>query len=153
MPCTGTCGGGGQPALSCEHCFNFRVFSLLFASAVGGRGFDFCVFVVGWRRVLFGVCDLPPLYLYPPSHSPSTTDPGPGPLPPGPMPQPQSPGPMDPWTRAPSSQCHGPLSPYPSSSESCPRHHRCTPGQPRGRTRGSPAGIGTRTEGPASLQG
>ena len=46
--------GGGQlqPVLSCKQCFNFRFLPFLFAFAVGGLGFEFCVFVAGWRHAL-----------------------------------------------------------------------------------------------------
>ena len=45
--------GGGQLVLSFEQCFNlFCSFSLLFAFVVGGLGFEFCVFVAGWRHAL-----------------------------------------------------------------------------------------------------
>ena len=32
----------------------FEVFAFSFCIAVGGLGFEFCVFVIGWRRV-FGM--------------------------------------------------------------------------------------------------
>ena len=39
--------------LSFEQCFIlFCSFPLLFASVVGGLGFEFCVFVAGWRHAL-----------------------------------------------------------------------------------------------------
>ena len=41
--------GGGQPVLSLEQCFMCS-FPLLFAFVVGGLGFEFCVFVAGWRH-------------------------------------------------------------------------------------------------------
>ena len=42
--------GGGQPVLSCEQCFIlFQVFPFLLAF-VGGLGFEFYVFVAGWRH-------------------------------------------------------------------------------------------------------
>ena len=45
--------GGGQPVLSFEQCFIFFCsFPLLFAFVVGGLGFEFCVFVAGWRHAL-----------------------------------------------------------------------------------------------------
>ena len=45
--------GGGQPVLSFDQCFIlFSSFPLLFAFDVGGLGFEFCVFVAGWRHVL-----------------------------------------------------------------------------------------------------
>ena len=45
--------GGGQPVLSFEQCFIlFSSFPLLFAFVVGGLGFEFCVFVAGWRNAL-----------------------------------------------------------------------------------------------------
>ena len=45
--------GGGQPVLSFEQCFIlFCSFPLLFAFVVGGLGFEFCVFVAGWRHAL-----------------------------------------------------------------------------------------------------
>ena len=45
--------GGGQPVLSFEQCFIlFCSFLLLFAFVVGGLGFEFCVFVAGWRHAL-----------------------------------------------------------------------------------------------------
>ena len=45
--------GGGQPVLSFEQCFIlFYSFPLLFAFVVGGHGFEFCVFVAGWRHAL-----------------------------------------------------------------------------------------------------
>ena len=43
--------GGGQPVLTFEQCFVYFV-SLLFAFVVGGLGFEFCVFVAGWRHAL-----------------------------------------------------------------------------------------------------
>ena len=47
--------GGGQPVLSCEQCF-VSVFCL-FACAVGGLGFECCMFaLVG--AILFGVSSL-----------------------------------------------------------------------------------------------
>ena len=40
--------GGGQPVLSFEQCFIlFCSFPLIFAFVVGGRGFEFCVFIIG----------------------------------------------------------------------------------------------------------
>ena len=46
------CGGGGQP-VELEHCFIiFLIFNFLFAFVVGGLGFEFCVFVAGWRHAL-----------------------------------------------------------------------------------------------------
>ena len=46
--------GGGQPVLSFEQCFIlFCSFPLLFAFVVGGLGFEFCVFVAGWRHALW----------------------------------------------------------------------------------------------------
>ena len=43
--------GGGQPVLSFEQCLIiFCSFPLLFAFVVGGLGFEFCVFVAGWRH-------------------------------------------------------------------------------------------------------
>ena len=51
-----TCGrveGGGQPVLSFEQCFIvFSSFPLPLAFVVGGLGFEFCVFVAGWRHAL-----------------------------------------------------------------------------------------------------
>ena len=45
--------GGGQPVLSFEQCFIlFYCFPLLLAFDVGGLGFEFCVFVAGWRHAL-----------------------------------------------------------------------------------------------------
>ena len=44
--------GGGQPVLSCVQCFSFRRLPFLFAYAAGGLGFEFCMFVVGWRHAL-----------------------------------------------------------------------------------------------------
>ena len=45
--------GGGQPVLSFEQCFIlFCSFPLLFAFVVGGLGFEFCVFVAGWRHAV-----------------------------------------------------------------------------------------------------
>ena len=45
--------GGGQPVLSFEKCFIlFSSFPLLLAFVVGGLGFEFCVFVDGWRHAL-----------------------------------------------------------------------------------------------------
>ena len=45
--------GGGQPVLSFEQCFIlFCSFPLLFSFVVGGLGFEFCVFVAGWRHAL-----------------------------------------------------------------------------------------------------
>ena len=45
--------GGGQPVLSFEQCFIlFCSFPLLFAFVVGGLGFEFCVFIAGWRHAL-----------------------------------------------------------------------------------------------------
>ena len=46
--------GGGQPVLSFEHCFIlFSSFPfLLLAFGVGGLGFEFRVFVAGWRHAL-----------------------------------------------------------------------------------------------------
>ena len=45
--------GGGQPVLSFEQCFVlFSSFPLLLAFVVGGLGFEFCVFVAGWRHAL-----------------------------------------------------------------------------------------------------
>ena len=45
--------GGGQPVLSFEQCFIlFCHFPLVFAFVVGGLGFEFCVFVAGWRHAL-----------------------------------------------------------------------------------------------------
>ena len=42
--------GGGQPVLRFEQCFIlFSSFPLLLAFVVGGLGFEFCVFVAGWR--------------------------------------------------------------------------------------------------------
>ena len=39
--------------LSFKQCFIlFCSFPLLFAFVVGGLGFEFCVFVAGWRRAL-----------------------------------------------------------------------------------------------------
>ena len=39
--------------LSFEQCFNlFSSFPLLLAFFVGGLGFEFCVFVAGWRHAL-----------------------------------------------------------------------------------------------------
>ena len=41
------------PVLSFEQCFIlFCSFPLLFAFVVGGLGFEFCVFVAGWRHAL-----------------------------------------------------------------------------------------------------
>ena len=57
--------GGGQPVLSFEQCFIlFSSFPLLLAFVVGGLGFEFCVFVAGWRHalLLFGVSGLLLLY-------------------------------------------------------------------------------------------
>ena len=42
--------GGGQPVLSFEQCFFY--FPLLLVFVVGGLGFEFCVFVAGWRHAL-----------------------------------------------------------------------------------------------------
>ena len=43
----------GQPVLSFEQCFIlFSSFPLLLAFVVGGLGFEFCVFVAGWRHAL-----------------------------------------------------------------------------------------------------
>ena len=45
--------GGGQPVLSFEQCFIlFSSFPLLLAFDVGALGFEFCVFVAGWRHAL-----------------------------------------------------------------------------------------------------
>ena len=45
--------GVGQPVLSSEQRFVlFCSFPLLFAFVVGGLGFEFCVFVAGWRHAL-----------------------------------------------------------------------------------------------------
>ena len=45
--------GGGQPVLSFEQCFIlFSSFPLLLAFVVGGLGFEFCVFIAGWRHAL-----------------------------------------------------------------------------------------------------
>ena len=45
--------GGDQPVLSFEQCFIFfSNFLLLLAFGVGGLGFEFCVFVAGWRHAL-----------------------------------------------------------------------------------------------------
>ena len=45
--------GVGQPVLSFEQCFIlFCNFPLVFAFVVGGLGFEFCVFVAGWRHAL-----------------------------------------------------------------------------------------------------
>ena len=45
--------GGGQPVLSFEQCFIlFSGFPLLLAFVVGGLGFEFCVFIAGWRHAL-----------------------------------------------------------------------------------------------------
>ena len=45
--------GGGQPVLSFEQCLIlFCSFPLLFAFVVRGLGFEFCVFVAGWRHAL-----------------------------------------------------------------------------------------------------
>ena len=45
--------GGGQPVLSFEQCFIlFCSFPLLFVFAVGGLGFELCVFVAGWRHAI-----------------------------------------------------------------------------------------------------
>ena len=45
--------GGGQPVLSFEQCLIlFSSFPLLLAFVVGGLGFEFCVFVPGWRHAL-----------------------------------------------------------------------------------------------------
>ena len=45
--------GGGQPVLSFEQCcILFSSFPLLLAFVVGGLGFEFCVFVAGWRHAL-----------------------------------------------------------------------------------------------------
>ena len=45
--------GGGQPVLSFEQCFIlFSSFPLLLAFVVGGLGFEYCVFVAGWRHAL-----------------------------------------------------------------------------------------------------
>ena len=45
--------GGGQPVLSFEQCFIlFSSFPLLLAFVVGGLGFEFRVFVAGWRHAL-----------------------------------------------------------------------------------------------------
>ena len=45
--------GGGQPVLSFEQCFIiFSSFPLLLAFVVGGLGFEFHVFVAGWRHAL-----------------------------------------------------------------------------------------------------
>ena len=45
--------GGGQLVLSFEQCFIlFSSFPLLLAFGVGGLGFEFCVFVAGWRHAL-----------------------------------------------------------------------------------------------------
>ena len=43
--------GGGQPVLSFEQCFIF-IFLFSFAFVDGGRGFEFCEFVAGWRHAL-----------------------------------------------------------------------------------------------------
>ena len=43
--------GGGQPVLSFEQCFIY-LFQFSFAFVVGGLGFEFCVFVAGWRHAL-----------------------------------------------------------------------------------------------------
>ena len=44
---------GGQPVLSFEQCFIlFSSFPLLLAFVVGGLGFEFYVFVAGWRHAL-----------------------------------------------------------------------------------------------------
>ena len=46
-------GGGWQPVLRFEQCFIlFSSFPLLLAFVVGGLGFEFCVFVAGWRHAL-----------------------------------------------------------------------------------------------------
>ena len=46
--------GGGQPVLSFEQCFIlFSNLPLLLAFIVGGLGFEFCVFVAGWRHALW----------------------------------------------------------------------------------------------------
>ena len=40
--------------LSCEQCFIlFSSFPFLLAFDVGGLGFEFCVFVTGWRHALW----------------------------------------------------------------------------------------------------
>ena len=45
--------GGDQPVLSFEQFFIvFSSFPLLLAFDVGGLGFEFCVFVAGWRHAL-----------------------------------------------------------------------------------------------------
>ena len=45
--------GGGQPVLSFEQCFIlFILFIFIFAFVVGGLGFEFCMFVAGWRHAL-----------------------------------------------------------------------------------------------------
>ena len=44
--------GGDQPALSFEQFFSFSSFPFLLAFEVGGLGFEFCVFVAGWRHAL-----------------------------------------------------------------------------------------------------
>ena len=52
-PVLGRVEGGGQPVLSCEQCFIlFQAFPFLFAFDVGGLGFEFGVFVAGWRHGL-----------------------------------------------------------------------------------------------------
>ena len=53
LPLRGRVEGGGQPVLSFEQCFIlFCSFPLLFAFVVGGLGFEFCMFVAGWRHAL-----------------------------------------------------------------------------------------------------
>ena len=45
--------GGGQPVLRYEQWFYFiSSFPFLFVFAVGGLGFEFCVFIAGWRHAL-----------------------------------------------------------------------------------------------------
>ena len=45
--------GDGQLVLSFEQCFIlFSSFPLLLAFDAGGLGFEFCVFVAGWRHAL-----------------------------------------------------------------------------------------------------
>ena len=45
--------GGGQPVLSFEQCFIlFSCLPLLLAFVVGGLGFEYYVFVTGWRHAL-----------------------------------------------------------------------------------------------------
>ena len=42
-----------NPYMSFEQCFIlFCSFPLLFVFVVGGLGFEFCVFVTGWRHAL-----------------------------------------------------------------------------------------------------